>query len=69
MRKDVIERLLELASGRRDDEVAVAAIYAIGEGAPSSAKVVDALMDLTKENSNDVSAAAAKALGRVFRRK
>jgi len=66
MFKDVTDRLIELTR-HSDDAVAIGAIYALGEGASPILNVQNRLMELTRHSNPDRQAAAAKALGRLFR--
>jgi len=68
MRKDVLEKLVKYSTST-DENIALAAIYALGEGAPSDGSVIDELLELTRHNSLEIRVAATKALGRLYRRR
>ncbi|GAA0494800.1 HEAT repeat domain-containing protein [Tatumella punctata] len=66
MDEEVITRLMALAT-HRSATVATAAIYALGESAPTATHIIKLLLDITESNSAERVSAAAKALGRIFR--
>lgn len=63
----VSSRLLELTRELNND-VKIAAIYALGEGGSAAPAITSRLLELTRELNNDVKIAATKALGRVSRK-
>ncbi|MCZ4058208.1 HEAT repeat domain-containing protein [Pantoea sp. LMR881] len=62
------KRLLD-ACAELDNDIKIAAIYALGESADTSPAVIQKLLDLSTNLNNDVKIAALKALGRVSRNK
>ncbi|MCK6909142.1 HEAT repeat domain-containing protein [Enterobacter roggenkampii] len=68
MENAVVTRLVELTR-KTDNKVAVSAIYALGEGGPTSREVISRLLELTNKVDSEIAAASAAALGRIFRRR
>ncbi|RCL22207.1 HEAT repeat domain-containing protein [Enterobacter sp. GER_MD16_1505_Eko_090] len=68
MEHDVVTRLIELTR-KSDNRIAVSAIYALGEGAPTTREVIARLLELTNKADPELAAASASALGRIFRRR
>lgn len=64
----VVTRLIELTR-KTDNKIALGAIYALGEGGPTTHEVVSRLLELTKKSDPEIVAASASALGRIFRRR
>ncbi|HEN3600660.1 TPA: HEAT repeat domain-containing protein [Yersinia enterocolitica] len=62
----VVSRLLALTNDFNND-IKIAAIYALGEGGTPSPAVLQGLLALTNDFNNEVKAAAIKALGRISR--
>ncbi|WP_196062430.1 MULTISPECIES: HEAT repeat domain-containing protein [unclassified Serratia (in: enterobacteria)] len=62
----VSARLLELTRAM-DNQVKIAAIYALGEGGVALPAISARLLELSHDLNNDVKIAAAKALGRMSR--
>ena len=62
----VSTRLLELTRDLNND-IRIAAIYALGEGGNATLSAVNRLLELTHDSNNDIRIAATKALGRIFR--
>jgi hypothetical protein len=68
MQQAVVNRLLLLTNDLVKD-VKIAAIQALGEGAPATQEVEARLMVLTNDLVKDVKVAAINALGRIYRKR
>ncbi len=66
MLPNVRARLLELTQDI-NNQVKIAAIYALGEGGVALPEITARLLELSRDINNDVKIAAAKALGRMSR--
>ena len=62
----VVTRLIELTR-KSDNRVTVSAIYALGEGGPTTRDVNARLLELTNKSDPELAAASASALGRISR--
>lgn len=68
MTQDIIDLLISnTQSGGATTRVA--ALKALGEGAPATEKVIKCLKEATEEGGADTRSAALLALGRIFRRR
>ncbi|WP_312630966.1 HEAT repeat domain-containing protein [Pantoea piersonii] len=63
----VSSRLLELTRELNND-IKIAAIYALGEGGSAIPAITSRLIELSQDLNVDVKIAATKALGRVSRK-
>ncbi|WP_192072875.1 HEAT repeat domain-containing protein [Pantoea agglomerans] len=68
MRTSLITKLIGFTS-EKSDEIVLAAIYALGEGAGNSSSAIDRLTELSESSSHDIRVAAIKALGRAHIRR
>ncbi|EPK9867312.1 HEAT repeat domain-containing protein [Serratia marcescens] len=66
MLPNVSARLLELTRDL-NNQVKIAAIYALGEGGVALPAITERLLELSNDLNNDVKIAATKALGRMSR--
>ena len=66
MQLSVTTRLLELTHDH-NNQIKIAAIYALGEGGHATLGATTRLLELTRDHNNDVKEAAIRALGRISR--
>lgn len=68
MTQDIVELLIRnVESGGLSTKIA--AIKALGEGAPATEEVINCLKKTVEQGGNDARCAALFALGRIFRNK